>query len=63
MKHYIYKGPIYAFETLKEYYYEAETWATSPTKARNNIAYRYKKEHNIASNCKLTLPGELRELV
>jgi hypothetical protein len=35
------------------------TYAVSEKKARNNLAYQFKKKNNRISGAKITLPGKL----
>lgn len=65
MKRYIYRGPVERYGVVISYDWQAETSAASLSKARNNLAYRYKKEHNIAKEVPIKLPGhfEVREYV
>lgn len=58
-KTYIYKGPVMLFDNCIEQSWTAETWAESEKKARNNLAYRYKMDHDLASRAKISLPGRL----
>ncbi len=57
---YIYNGPVMKFNTCIQSRWSAETYAVSPTKARSNLVYRYKKENGFANTAKITLPGELK---
>lgn len=57
---YIYNGPVIKFNTCIQSRWSAETYAVSPTKARSNLVYRYKKENGFANTAKITLPGELK---
>lgn len=59
MKQYRYKGPVMEFERCIANNWEASTYAASPSKARSNLTYRFKKEHNKATNTKISLPGKL----
>ena len=59
MKQYRYKGPVMEFERCIANNWEASTYAASPNKARSNLAYRFKKDHNKATNAKISLPGKL----
>ena len=59
MKQYSYKGPVLEFEKIIANNWEASTWAVSPSKARSNLAFRFKKEHDKLCSTKITLPGKL----
>lgn len=60
---YKYVGPVYEFSKCIHPSWSATTWAESEKKARNNIAYQYKREHNRADNAKITLPGKIQKVV
>jgi hypothetical protein len=59
MKRYLYSGPVLEFERVIANKWEASTCAQSPSKARSNLTFRFKKEHNKATNSKISLPGKL----
>lgn len=59
MKQYLYKGPVMEFERCIANRWEATTYAASPSKARSNLLYRFKKENNKSINSKISLPGKL----
>lgn len=59
MKEYHYDGPVVKFNVCIQDRWKASTFALSEAKARNNLAYRYKKEHEMVPNTKITLPGRL----
>lgn len=40
-------------------YWEGSTMAPSESKARNNLAYQFKKKNNRVAGAKIVLPGEL----
>lgn len=56
---YTYRGPVMEFDICIERNWTATTWAQSPSKALSNLTYRYKKEHDRASQAKISLPGKL----
>lgn len=56
---YIYKGAVESFGFCVDQWWEAETYADSEKKARNNLTYRYKKEHGMVRNVSITLPGKI----
>ena len=56
---YEYAGPVMEFDTCIDCNWKASTYATSEKKARNNLAYRYKMDHNRAPNAKIVLTGKL----
>ena len=53
MAKYEYNGAVMLFDKCIAYIKNAET------KARSNIAYRWKKENGYGPNQKITLPGRL----
>jgi hypothetical protein len=59
MNTYSYKGPVKSFETCIADKWEGSTQATSEAKARSNLAYQYKKGHNLSADAYITLPGKL----
>lgn len=59
MSRYRYCGPVKEFDNVVNNKWEASTEAPSEKKARNNLVYRYKREHGRAVNSKITLPGKL----
>lgn len=60
MGKYIYDGPVMIFERCVANNWRAETIAVSPSKAKNNLKFRYKKEHNMIASSKVDLPGQVR---
>ena len=60
MSKYIYDGPVLEFDRLVLDHWKGETIANSESKARNNLAYQYKKNHNRIAATKITLPGKLK---
>lgn len=59
MNHYSYDGPVMEFERCIADHWKGSTYAVSPSKARSNLIFRYKKENGKATNAKITLPGKL----
>ena len=59
MPKYYYDGPVMEFDTCVADHWKAETIAPSESKARNNLAYRFKKENNRIAGTRITLPGKL----
>lgn len=59
---YRYIGPVSSFDKLIAERIVMETTATSPDKARSNIAFRYKKQHHIMSNAQIELPGTITKM-
>ena len=59
MDRYIYSGPVAEFDKIIDNNWYGETMADSEKKARNNLAYQFKKEFNRAERTKITLPGKI----
>lgn len=59
MSTYRYCGPVKEFDNIVSDKWEAETHAFSENKARNNLVYRYKREHGKSADSKITLPGKI----
>lgn len=59
MKQYEYDGPVMHFDHCIQPCWKATTVASTETKAKSNLAYRYKKENGYTSNVKITLPGKI----
>lgn len=56
---YRYIGPVMAFDRLVMSKWEEETVAESEKKAKNNLAYQFKKDAKLARTAKVSLPGQL----
>lgn len=63
LKRYAYKGPVLEFDRCIAHMWTAETSAPSKAKARSNLAYRFKRDHNKIKTTKITLPGDIVEVV
>ena len=59
LSRYSYKGPVMIFGRCVANSWVGETVAESKAKAKSNLAYQYKKKHNLSSGAKVTLPGEI----
>ena len=59
MKQYSYDGPVMEFGRCIANHWKASTFAVSESKARCNLAYRFKQENNRVATAKITLPGKL----
>ena len=57
---YVYEGPVMMFNTLVVEYWKGETMAPSESKARSNLTYRFKTEHNRLPGSKYSLPGKVK---
>lgn len=62
MKTYSYDGPVMEFGRVITARWVATTYAVSPSKARSNLTFRFKKEHNKVTSAKITLPGTIVEV-
>lgn len=60
---YYYNGPVFEFDRIIADRWEATTIAPSEAKARNNLAYQYKKSHGKTPNTKISVPGKLVAVV
>lgn len=56
---YLYDGPVMFFKSCIAKNWKESTYAESVAKARSNLAYRYKKQHNLTVNSKIELPGKI----
>lgn len=63
MNKYEYNGPVMEFDKCVEHKWSSSTYAISEDKARNNLAYQYKKKHNKNANSKISLPGKITIVV
>ena len=59
MKRYFYDGPVMIFGTCVNQHWHGETMAVSPEKARNNLAYQYKKATHRTPDAKVKLSGKI----
>ena len=62
MELYSYDGPVMEFERVISDRWIGTTYAVSPSKARSNLTFRFKKQYNRLASAKITLPGKI-ELV
>lgn len=56
---YSYDGPVMEFNTLIDNRWEGETIAPNENKAKSNLAYQYKKQHNKLPSAKISFPGKV----
>ena len=61
MQKYIYEGPVTEFGRIIDNCWYGETMAVSPSKAKSNLIFRFKKQNNKTSGAKIELPGEVKE--
>lgn len=59
MKQYTYDGPVMEFGKCIANRWQASTLATSEAKARNNLAFQFKRDNKKMPNTKITLPGKI----
>lgn len=59
MNKYSYNGPVMEFDTCVANRWSASTYAVSENKARNNLAYQFKKKFNRIASTKISLPGQI----
>lgn len=56
---YMYDGPVMELDKCIVRRWIAYTFAPSASKAKNNLAYRYKKKHGKMPTAKIKLPGRI----
>ena len=56
---YVYEGPVMAFGRCIDNCWRDETMAVSPSKARSNMAFHYKKQTGQTARTKIELPGKI----
>lgn len=56
---YRYEGTVWIFDDCVQTRWCGKTIAVSKQKARSNLIYQWKKEHDYAPNTKVTLPGRI----
>lgn len=59
MKLFSYEGPVMEFNRCIANKWSGSTYASTEKKARNNLAYQFKKEYERSPNAKITLPGKI----
>lgn len=59
MNLYLYDGPVASFGRVVKKRWKNSTYAVSDKKARSNLTYKYKKQHNLTADSKIELPGEI----
>ena len=50
-----YRGPVYRFEHIHSYIWDAYTMAPTVKKALSNLSSRYKKENGLEQTASITL--------
>lgn len=56
---YSYNGPVMIFDQCVTDRWHGETRAVSERKARCNLLYQWKRDHGLAPNAKVSLPGRI----
>lgn len=59
MNQYSYDGPVMEFGACITSRWIGTTYAPSESKARSNLTYQFKKQHNKTPNAKISLPGKI----
>lgn len=59
MPKWLYDGPVLEFNTCIANHWRGETFAPTEAKAKNNLAYQFKKNNRRVPSSKITLPGNL----
>lgn len=52
---YIYEGTVLVFGTCVATNWHGETYATTPSKAKSNLIYQYKKQNGYSATAKVDL--------
>lgn len=56
---YSYNGPVLEFDRCIANRWKGQTYATSESKARSNLAFQFKRETGRLPRTKITLPGKI----
>ena len=56
---YSYDGPVLEFDKIVANHWKGQTYAVSEAKARNNLAFQFKRITGRAPRSKITLPGKI----
>lgn len=59
---YFYDGPVLIFDNIATDHWHGETMAPSENKARANLAYQFRKQHNLVRATKVSLPEKVRRM-
>lgn len=62
MHKWYYEGPVVMFNLVVNPKWISQTTAPTEEKARNNLAYQFKKQYDKAPSAKVTLTGKLRQI-
>ena len=60
MQKYAYDGTVMEFNTCIVNRWRGETTAPSEARARNNLAYQFKRKNSRLATAKITLPGQVK---
>ena len=56
---YSYDGPVLEFDRIIANHWKGQTYAVSEAKARNNLAFQFKRDTGRVPRSKITLPGKI----
>ena len=56
---YSYDGPVLEFDKIVANNWSGQTYAPTEARARNNLAFQFKKETGRVPRSKITLPGKI----
>lgn len=59
---YFYDGPVLIFDKIATDHWHGETMAPSENRARTNLAYQFKKKHDLVPGAKVNLPGQIKKI-
>ena len=59
MNLYFYDGPVLEFERIIANHWSSSTRAETEKKARNNLAFQFKKQSGRSPRSKISIPGKL----
>lgn len=62
IKTYQYNGPVMLFDRCIANSWSGKTRASSKAKAKSNLTFRYKADHNMMRTAKISLPGPIMEV-
>lgn len=62
MSKYTYTGPVMSFNKCVANVWHGETYAVSAEKARNNLAFQFRQENNMAPRTVVTLPNKVNRV-
>lgn len=57
MYKWFYNGPVKEFDMVISEHWSGETMADTEKKARSNLTYQYKRQHNRVAQSRIALPG------